>query len=336
MKYYYQIEGLLRNNIGDVLQGIVAKSLLPPGASVADREALADMNSLEPAFLLANGWYMHNFEKFPPPDNVRPLYISVHLAKSKLLTNPEIRAHFLKHSPIGCRDKKTLNLFLGWGIPAYYSGCLTLTAEKTNEPDGAGCGEILLVDNIDHPIPRAVHEKLEKILGSPMVRVSHDPPYSQGNLEDYFIKAEQYMMELLSSYSKAGLVVTTKIHCALPCLGMGTPVVLIHPDPNDPRLASVGEFMKIYSYQEILNSAKLIIPAVNQDAIDRRKFFLKELVEKSISINGNIIRFPNSLKFKIIKTRSVLTSKLYWMVIRLLITFGLADKRMKRCYRSVS
>ncbi|MGB3618215.1 MAG: hypothetical protein WBA12_08850, partial [Catalinimonas sp.] len=115
MKYLYQIEGALRNNIGDVLQGMVAKRFLPEGAEVVDREALADIDTGEPSFLVANGWYMHSWEKFPPPPNVTPLYVSVHVADSQLLLDPAIRNHFLMHSPIGCRDVKTLKLFAGWG-----------------------------------------------------------------------------------------------------------------------------------------------------------------------------------------------------------------------------
>src|SRR5690554_4090588 len=119
MKYYYQVEGFLRNNIGDVLQGMVAKAFLPPSALVADREALAEIDNSEPGLLLANGWYMHNSEKFPPPVNITPIYISVHIAQSRLLADERVREHFKQHAPIGCRDEKTLKLFLGWGISAY-------------------------------------------------------------------------------------------------------------------------------------------------------------------------------------------------------------------------
>ncbi|HEX8461279.1 MAG TPA: polysaccharide pyruvyl transferase family protein, partial [Segetibacter sp.] len=175
MKFYYQIEGALRNNIGDVLQGMVAKAFLPDNATVVDREALADMDPNGASVLLANGWYMHSFEKFPPPANVNPIYVSVHMAQSQLLADSNVRKHFKKHSPIGCRDEKTLKLFLGWGIPAYYSGCLTITAKQRAPINTSLEGEVLLVDNIDHPIPDDVKIKLEKLLGKSFTRVSHDP-----------------------------------------------------------------------------------------------------------------------------------------------------------------
>lgn len=39
--------------------------------------------------------------------------------------------------------------------------------------------------------------------------------------EDRFIEAKQ----LIEAYGKASLVITSRIHCALPCLGIGTPVI---------------------------------------------------------------------------------------------------------------
>ena len=33
--------------------------------------------------------------------------------------------------------------------------------------------------------------------------------------------------ELLKKYAKAEMVVTSRIHCALPCTGMGTPVIYV-------------------------------------------------------------------------------------------------------------
>jgi len=46
---------------------------------------------------------------------------------------------------------------------------------------------------------------------------------------------------MLSQYmDEASLVITTRLHCALPCVAMGIPVILFG-DPNDPRL-SVAEW----------------------------------------------------------------------------------------------
>ncbi|SHM79809.1 polysaccharide pyruvyl transferase family protein [Chitinophaga sp. CF418] len=332
MNYYYQVEGLLRNNIGDVLQGMVAKDLLPEGAKVADREALADLASNEKGMLIANGWYMHSFKKFPAPDNITPVYAAVHIANSALLADAGVREHFRKHAPIGCRDTKTLRLLLGWGIPAYYSSCLTITAKArgpvTHNPDG----DVLLVDNVDHPVPDAVFNKLEELLGKKPVRISHDPPDTSGDIESYAKVSEKHMDHLLSLYCKASMVLTTKIHCALPGLGMGANVKLIHPNPSDPRLATVAEFIDIISYKEILERKDLNTSPVNKEALEKRRQFLLELVADSIKEGANAVQASGKMKYRLIRMKAALMAKLYRMSVVLSYRVGFAKDKIERVY----
>jgi hypothetical protein len=333
MKHYYQIEGLLRNNIGDVLQGMVAKPFLPASSSVVDREALGDIEKEEQGLLIANGWYMHSFDNFPPPDNITPVYVSVHVANSQLLVSERVRAHFRKHAPIGCRDTKTLKLFLGWGIPAYYSGCLTITCQQRAPIEHVNNGDILLVDNVDHPIPANVKEKLEKLLNKPLKSISHNPPVTSGSLQDYNAAVEKYMNHLLEQYCKASLVITTKIHCALPCLGMGANVMLIHPNPGDPRLDTVNEFLDTISYQQILESETLCKPVVKQRNLVKRKRFIERIVKKSVEKGTNIIGSPDTMNFRIIKLRSEVSALFYKRAIRVMYKMGIMKEQIRRVYQ---
>ena len=334
MTYYYQVEGLLRNNIGDVLQGMVAKDLLPEGAKVADREALADLAGRDSGLLVANGWYMHSFAKFPAPDNITPLYAAVHVANSALLSSEHVREHFKQHAPIGCRDTKTLRLLLGWGIPAYYSSCLTITAKPRGPINKNPDGEIILVDNVDHPVPDAVVAKLEKVLGKKMVRVSHDPPDTSGDIESYAKVSEQHMNSLLARYCNASLILTTKIHCALPCLGMGANVKLIHPNPADPRLATVAEFIDIISYKDILDKgdAGLNDSPVNKEALAKRKAFLLQLVADSVKEGANAVQVSGKTRYRLIRMKAALLSKLYRMSVVLSYRTGFAKEKIQRVY----
>jgi hypothetical protein len=50
----------------------------------------------------------------------------------------------------------------------------------------------------------------------------------------------QYADTLLRKYSKASLVITSKIHCALPCTAMGTPVIFVNHPKLDPDTALSG------------------------------------------------------------------------------------------------
>lgn len=332
MKYYYQVEGDVRNNIGDVLQGMVAKAFLPSDAKVADREDLAHLQQKEQSFLIANGWYMHSFENFPPPANVTPLYVSMHIAKSALLADPNIRAHFIKHSPIGCRDIKTLNLFLGWGIPAYYSSCLTTTTKARGPINMTNEGEIILVDNVDHPVPDQVKRKLETLLGKPLVSVSHDPPHTNGTLEEYTEGAEAHMNSLLERYCKASMIITTKIHCALPCLGMGVKVMMVHPHPKEGRLAPLAEFIDIMSYEDVLKATSISVPAVKQDMLDKRRNFLSKLSAESTKVGHNALIDSNDPEFKKIRNKSRLMAKIYRAALLTAYRLGFAKEKIERVY----
>jgi hypothetical protein len=334
MKYYYQVEGGLRNNIGDVLQGMVAKPFLPDGALIADREALGDLDSINPGLLIANGWYMHSFDKFPPPENVNPIYVSVHIATSKLLAKKSVREHFKKHSPIGCRDDKTLKLFLGWGIPAYYSSCLTTTAKPRAKINNSGEGEVLLVDNVDHPIPENVKIKLEQLLNTSFTRISHDPPHPEGDFQDYAKSAEQLMDGLLARYCKAKLVVTTKIHCALPCLGMGAKVMMVHPNPDDPRVDTVREFLEIYSYDQVLKADTLKLPVVDNEKLKYRQNTLTRIVTESVAAGYNIMSKPKDADFKVVKAKGIRSAKFYRLAVYLMFKLGIKKEQIKKVYGS--
>lgn len=333
MNYYYQVEGLLRNNIGDVLQGMVAKDLLPEGARVADREALADLKGDEKGLLIANGWYMHSFSKFPPPDNITPVYAAVHVANSAMLSAAHVREHFKKHAPIGCRDLKTLRLFLGWGIPAYYSSCLTITAKPRGPVGNNADGDILLVDNVDHPVPDNVLEKLEKMLGGrKMVRISHDPPDVTGDIETYAKKSEAHMNSLLATYCKASLVLTTKIHCALPCMGMGANVMLIHPNPSDPRLATVAEFIDIISYKDILEKDTLAAISVNKVNLEKRRQYLGQLIKDSVAAGDNAVKVSGKPVYRFLRIKSRLMAGLFRASVVLSYRIGFAKAKIERVY----
>lgn len=333
MKYYYLVEGKYRGNLGDVLQGVVAKSFLPEGAFAADRENLASLNKDEKGFLVGNAWYMHSWDQFPPPENIQPMYISVHIAESKMLKEKYIREHFKKNAPIGCRDKKTLKLFLGWGIPAYYSGCLTITTEQRACINTTGEGEFLLVDNIDHPIPDNIVAALQEHFGVKFVRVSHDPPISDVSFDQYVDEASQLMESLLVRYCRAALVITTKIHCALPCLAMGANVILIHPNLKDPRITSVSEYMSIYSYEDVLKK-KIGMPIINRNNIERRKKFLHKIVSQSVEVGWNIMMRPKDKRLRRIRRKAIISAIILKLVIQLWLKIGFYPSSLERVYVS--
>jgi hypothetical protein len=285
LKHYYQIEGLKRNNLGDVIQGIAAEKFLPNHSNLVDREQLNSLSE-EPGFLIGNGWYQHEFDNFPPPTNVTPFYISVHIAKSDFLKLKRVREHFKSNSPIGCRDIKTKWLMRGFGIPAYYSSCLTLTFKNNNCVTKTKT-EIIWVDNIDHPVPLKIELKLNELIPNGFVKISHDPLSRFSTFDTYISNNKIIVNELIERYSKAKLVLTTKIHCALPCIGMGVPVILIHPNPNDPRLSVLNQFIKIISYEEFMLLKELPKASINQKLTNKYISKLTYLTTLAVNLKQN-------------------------------------------------
>jgi len=332
MKYYFQIEGYVRNNIGDTLQGLAAKAFLPDNAEPADREALSELDKKTPAVLIANGWYMHRWDKFPPPEIVKPIYTSVHIARTQMLAEKKILDHFKTNAPIGCRDQKSLLYFLGWGVPAYYSSCLTITTQPRAEINTTGEGEFILVDNMDHVVPDDVLNKLEELFGHKFIRISHDSISSNMPFEEYANETTDRMNSLLKRYCKAALVVTTKIHCALPCLGMRANVMLIHPDPKDFRLDTVKRYMKIYSYDEVLEMNTIPTVKVNKKRLKKYRAFLSGIVSQSVESGYNILSRPKSLEHKYLRLKSIIMAKTFRLAVIVLFKLGISKKEIGRIF----
>lgn len=63
-----------------------------------------------------------------------------------------------------------------------------------------------------------------------------------------------YAKGLVNKYSQAALVVTSRIHCALPCLGIGTPVIYVENkqqvEASSCRLNGLREFFNIVEWDK--------------------------------------------------------------------------------------
>lgn len=238
-------------NIGDYIQSIAAKQYLPEVDFLINRDDL-NAYSQEECKLIMNGWFTHKPENWPPSEKIKPLFISFHVNStvSDSFFTPENIAYLNNNAPIGCRDYYTLHILEDRGIESYYSGCLTLTLGKTFKRDEIS-REILFVDTLFDSVSWTyltqslkffikkgilnleilkINQRrnfLKKIFAKEIldnsISITHmiDERKSE---EDRFKIAE----DLLKRYSKAKLVVTSRIHCALPCIAMGTPVIFLY------------------------------------------------------------------------------------------------------------
>jgi hypothetical protein len=331
MKYYYLVEATKRNNLGDIIQGLAAKQFLPENAEAANREDLASLEN-EDGFLLANGWYQHYFDKFPAPEKIVPFYISVHIAaRTEFLKIKHIREHFKANAPIGCRDIQTVWLLRGYGIPAYISGCLTLTFR--NENIGlTSHNEVIWVDNVNHPIPINVELKLKELLPNGFVKISHDPVSRNLDFNTYLKDNTENVKHFFEMYKSAKLVLTTKIHCALPCIAFGIPVLLIHPRLNDPRLGALNKLITVISYDEFLEMRHLPKPTIRKHKLKRITHRLKYLTSLALSTGRNPFNDKSNRLLNLQNKGYVVIAYISQVSLKIIYKTGILRKKLESIF----
>ncbi len=222
-------------NYGDDIQSIAAYRLVKKlGYNVdflLDRENLNKKITNENIKVINSGWFMENPDNWPPADNIEPLFISMHIthnnnASSKMI-NKRHYDYYKQFEPIGCRDFHTVDLFKRIGIDAYYSGCLTLTLDNETKASEK-TDEIIFADAFNKNLPKDFREKMFNKLVPESIKnkisfIEHSHSIANRNIEDSL----KYAGSLINRYSKAHLVVTSRIHVALPCVALGTPVLFL-------------------------------------------------------------------------------------------------------------
>ena len=271
--------GVLRysysNNIGDEMQSIAAERFLPRVDLTVERDRLHWYKYAGPLRVLFNGWFTRPAFPacWPPPPNIRPVFVSWYAVIPDALINERTAPYFKPFEPIGCRSLPTIRCFEKFGVTAYHSGCLTLTLPESL---AARTDDIYIVDAdpalVEKVVPSSVRARAKHL--------SHLTPTGQltsstgWSAFDFYLKVwnrvdrnmtrmrahrerllvrrhEQRMAmarERLAIYARAKLVITGLLHCSMPCLALGTPVVLLKPDLNDnPRFDGLKELVRYRS-----------------------------------------------------------------------------------------
>lgn len=212
-------------NIGDEIQSIAARRFLPSIDYYFDRDNIdgTKIRSGNKVKLIMNGWYTHKPENWPPKNHqLEPLLISMHVEQDALNGAPAMafinkysQKFLSKFGPVGCRNIPTLKLLEKAHIPSYFSGCLTLTLNP--DPKIPKKDFVLAVDVSDK-----VYKKIKCLTKREVIRLD---TYRTRTLEiEYKMALAEYWLYL---YQSAHLAITERLHCMLPCLALGTPVIAI-------------------------------------------------------------------------------------------------------------
>jgi cell division protein FtsB len=195
---------------------------------------------------------MHAPYSWPIKDStIEPLYLSMYAEQfdtevvSKFLSKKS-KANFEKFGKIGARDKNTFSFFSKNNIDSYVSGCVTLTIQK--DPNIVKKDFILLVD-----VSEEVYDFVKRSTNKKVIYITNAANPFMGQTQRNEL-AEQH----LYLYQSAYCVVTERLHAALPCLALETPVLLLKKkDPvggNVDRFGGLGELCHYHTEEEFMAS----------------------------------------------------------------------------------
>jgi len=270
-------------NIGDDIQALAARQFLPRVDYYVNRESLSDFSANRTVYTIFNGWFLHRAHKWPPSPDIQPLFVSFHIstyASRQLLSKYSLR-YLEQFQPIGTRDLYTANLLGRHGIDAYFSGCLTLTlnsdAFSRLEERRVGVLVIDLAQDVETFIQSMGREDV--VFASQALHSSsgerhrsfsfinnyvkkYIPPHrydelrymllgrSPLSLEHRLLLAEKRLEQIAS----ARLVITSRLHVALPAAALGTPVLFVPKDMGDPRFEGLKELVNTIKPSDLISN----------------------------------------------------------------------------------
>jgi len=213
-------------NIGDDIQSLAACQHLPTRSPVwVDRDAIHRHANANQVAVIMNGWFSGNVEAWPPAQTIHPIFVGFHVSDRFKATVARHVDYLKRYEPIGVRDAATARFLEALGVKTETTYCLTLTfPERLRAPTE---GNTYIVDAEEIAIPNS--------LRSGAIKMTHRMPPLGPDATLVFAQ------KLLDMYrERASLIITTRLHTALPCLAMGIPVVFFG-SPTDGRTSIVRD-----------------------------------------------------------------------------------------------
>ena len=239
------------DNIGDDIQTYAQERFLPKVDYLIDRENLEsfDPNKKEKVKLIMNAWYIHDIFNFDISPYIEPLYISMFLKKVPYeggitigtdYLNTNILESFKKYGPVGTRDIHTKKILDKLEVPNYFSGCMTLTLNKF---EGVKQEDYIVVVGLNDKEINYIKKKTKR----KVIKFVQDVKKGSFSNESWDERKKR-VEDTLKLYQGAHMVITTKLHCSLPCLALGTPVLLLYDTSFAENKDRIGTFLYYLNY----------------------------------------------------------------------------------------
>ena len=173
------------------------------------------------------------------PD-ITPIFLGLSMQKSYLTVN-EVN-YLKKYEPIGCRNCKTYSVMNKYGVNSYLGGCVTVTfPSRKSPPPHAKTYIVDASEELVKYIPASICK--DAVFLSHKVRLSTEKPVNEKQLA--WERYELYR-------DTAGLVISPLLHCVVPCLATGIPVIFAK-DTLSYRFGFCDKLVKIYDKDEYKN-----------------------------------------------------------------------------------
>ena len=253
--YRYEVpDWKLDGNIGDCIQNIAVENLYKELGILSKDLIQINRDEIncykgEKVLLPMQGWFGNTHNVFPVAwsEDIIPIFVGYHLNPMNngrdIFKQLKIQNKMVKFEPVGCRDKNTRNFLNSLGVNAYFSRCLTLTLPKREaEPENGKIFLVNLTDKAYNIVPDCIKKVADESISHTYYFKNY--PITEGEGLEFEDKAR----EILKRYKEeAKLVITSKIHCAMPCLAMGIPVIFIHDFIHNPRFDVLDGVIPIYT-----------------------------------------------------------------------------------------
>ena len=212
------------DNLGDDLVSLAAMQRLPRVDMALDADALdaplSGMKDDDRLVLLAPGLFLRSSAHWPPEKHIVPVCVGVHISEEDAWGMPVSSLDgagydtLLACAPISARDVRTANRLAKLKIPHMLTGCLSLALEHPPmKRSGVICCDV----------PEDVTALLREFRPDVKV-VTHD---LSNPSPDFNLRMEN-ARTMLTRYASAEMVFTRRLHCAMACLAVGTPVLLLY------------------------------------------------------------------------------------------------------------
>ncbi|HUG63322.1 MAG TPA: polysaccharide pyruvyl transferase family protein [Methylomirabilota bacterium] len=259
--------GFTTVNLGDDLQGIATSLNLPHVDRIVERDRLATLSLDERHFCMMQSWFTKQRLR-APSDAIDPMFFGFCFGGETMQYGLWPR-YLRAHQPIGARDTRSVELMKNRGVDTFWSGCLTLRMGSFLRPipreERSGTFMVDVLPDTESAIPDAIKEKA--------VRISNAVPPMM--LDDPLARMAR-IARMCDRLRRAELVITKRLHTALPCVGFGTPTVVFAKDRkgNRHRFSGYESFLSVTFFGEKTAPPSIdwanVGPAVIPDHLNER------------------------------------------------------------------